>query len=114
MIDSDYKAWDECPDADECELINSFLKLVDDMVKDIQHLKAEAIRARYALSEQEDPGKEWIASADLLSGLDMPHYDSLAYQEYSRIYYDGGDPMSFKDFVDSMTNLANGIDDEKY
>lgn len=114
MMDNGCKAWDECPGVDECELIVSFLKLVDDMVKDIQHLTAETIRARYELSRQTDPGKEWITSVDILSNLDMPHYDSLAYQEYNRIYYDGGDPMSFKDFVDSMANLANGIDDEEY
>lgn len=114
MIDSGYKAWDECPGADDCELIASFLKLVDDMVKDIRHLKAETIRAKYELSRQIDPEKEWITPVDILSNLDMPHYDSLAYQEYNRIYYDGGDPMSFKDFVDSMVNLAKGIDDEKY
>lgn len=29
-------------------------------------------------------------------------------------YYDGGDPMSFKEYIDSMVNLSKGIDDEKY
>lgn len=38
MIRDDYTAWDECPDVDNCELIQSFLELVDSMVKDIQHL----------------------------------------------------------------------------
>ena len=52
MIDSDYRAWDECPDVDNCELIRSFLELVDSMVRDIQHLKAETIRARYELSQK--------------------------------------------------------------
>lgn len=114
MNNSDYEAWDECPGTDECELVVSFLQLVDDMVKDIQHLKAETIRARYELARQKDPEKKWITSADILSGLDTPHYDSLAYQEYVRIYYDGGDPMSFKKFADSMSALANGVDDGKY
>ena len=44
----------------------------------------------------------------------MPHYDSLAYQEFSRICYDGGDPMAFKEFTDSMVQLAKGIDDGRY
>ena len=52
MIDNDYRAWDECPDVDNCELIRSFLELVDSMVRDIQHLKAETIRARYELSQK--------------------------------------------------------------
>ena len=44
MLYDGYNAWDECPEADDCELIRSFLELVDAMVRDIQHLKAEAIR----------------------------------------------------------------------
>ena len=51
---------------------------------------------------------------DILSDLDMPHYDNLAYQEYMRIYYDGGDPMAFKDYMDSMVKLAKGQDDGRY
>ncbi len=46
MLYDGYNAWDECPEADNCELIRSFLELVDAMVRDIQHLKAEAVRAR--------------------------------------------------------------------
>ena len=81
MLRNDDQAWDECPDAESCELIHSFLELVDSMVRDIQ---------------------------------DMPHYDNLAYQEYMRIYYDGGDPMAFKDYMDSMVKLAKGQDDGRY
>lgn len=114
MISDDYKAWDECPEVDSCELIMSFLELVDSMVKDIQHLTAETIRARHELSMEYDPEHKWITSPDLLSNLDTPHYDNLAYQEYTRIYYDGGDPMSFKEYVESMERLAQGIDDETY
>ena len=51
---------------------------------------------------------------DILSDLDMPHYDNLAYQEYMRIYYGGGDPMAFKDYMDSMVKLAKGQDDGRY
>lgn len=84
MIDSDYRAWDECSGVDDCELVHSFLELVDSMVRDIQHLKAEAIRARYELSQECNPEHKWITTVDLLSNLDMPHYDSLAY-EYSEL-----------------------------
>ena len=114
MITEDYNEWRECLDADNCELIASFLELVDAMVRDIQHLKAETIRARYELSQKLDPDHKWITTVDILSNLDMPHYESMAYQQYVSIYYDGGDPMSFKGFVDSMVRLAQGIDDETY
>ena len=33
MIRDDYTAWDECPDVDNCELIQSFLELVDSMLQ---------------------------------------------------------------------------------
>ena len=75
---------------------------------------AETIRARYELSQKFDPAHKWITTVDILSNLDMPHYDSMAYQQYVKIYYDGGDPMSFKGYVDSMVRLAQGIDDETY
>lgn len=114
MIRDDYTAWDECPEVNECELIRSFLELVDSMVKDIQHLKAETIKARHKLSQNYDPEHKWITSVDILSDLDTPHYDNLAYQEYIRIYYDGGDPMSFKEHMDSMIRLAQGQDDGRY
>ena len=114
MITDDYNEWRECLDADSCELIASFLELVDAMVRDIQHLKAETIRARYELSRKFDPDHKWITTVDILSNLDLPHYDSMAYQQYVSIYYDGGDPMSFKGYVDSMVRLAQGIDDGTY
>ena len=114
MITDDYTEWRECLDADNCELIVSFLELVDAMVRDIQHLKAETIRARYELSLKFDPDHKWITTVDILSNLNMPHYDSMAYQQYVSIYYDGGDPMSFKGYVDSMVRLAKGIDDGQY
>lgn len=114
MVTDDYNEWRECLDADHCELIKSYLELIDAMVKDIQHLKAETIRARYELSLKYDPGHEWITVLDILSNLEMPHYDSMAYQQYVSIYYDGGDPLTFKDYVNSMAKLAQGIDDERY
>ncbi len=48
------------------------------------------------------------------SNLAACHYSNRAYQEYNLIYYDGGDPMNFKNYLDSIGNLTKGIDDEKY
>lgn len=114
MFTDDYTEWRECLDSDNCELVISFLELVDALVRDLQHLKAETIRARYELSRKFDPDHKWITTVDMLSDLNMPHYDSMAYQQYVSIYYDGGDPLSFKEFTDSMVRLAAGIDDGKY
>lgn len=114
MITDDYNEWRDCLDSDRCELTASYMELIDAMVRDIQHLKAEAIRARYELSQKFDPEHKWITTVDILSNLDMPHYDSMAYQQYVSLYYDGGDPLSFKEYVDSMVGIAKGIDDGKY
>ena len=78
MFTDDYNEWKECLDADRCDLITSYLDLIDAMVKDIQHLKAETIRARYELSRKYDPEHKWITTVDILSNLDMQHYDSMA------------------------------------
>ncbi|MCC6094187.1 MAG: hypothetical protein LIV24_04060 [Eubacterium sp.] len=114
MSTDDYNEWRECLDADCCELIASYMELIDAMVRGIQHLKAETIRARYELSLKFDPEHKWITTVDILSDLNKPHYESLAYQQYVRTYYDGGDPLSFKEYVDSMVRLAQGVDDETY
>lgn len=114
MITDDYNEWRECLDSDRCELIASYMELIDAMVRDIQHLKAETIRARYELSQKFDPDHKWITTVDILSNLNMPHYDSMAYQQYVSTYYDGRDPLSFKEYVDSMVQLAQGIDDGTY
>jgi len=63
---------------------------------------------------QYDPDHKWITTVDILSNLDMPHYDSIAYQQYVSMYYDGGDPLSFKAYMDSMVRLAQGLDDGTY
>ena len=108
------EAYEECPDLEECCLVRAFLSLTDDLISDIRHLKAETIRARCELREQLDPAHESITDCDMLSNLDAPHYDNPAYRLYAELYYDGGDPMAFRDYVDSISSLAKGIDDGKY
>ena len=84
------------------------------VVRNIQYLKVEVIRTRYRLTMEMDPERKQITTVDLLSDLDTPHCDRLAFKEFSRICYDGGTPMAFKDFTDSMVQLAKGIDDGRY
>ena len=84
------------------------------MVRDIQHLEAETNRARYKLSERLDPEHSRITACDILSDLKSPYHDNIAYKEFVSTCYDGGDPLEFKGFLDSMTSLANGRDDRKY
>lgn len=114
MNDSNFNIADYCAEADECELIISFCELIDIMLKDIQHLKAECIRTRYQLSKHlEAPEDEYLRS-DILSGLSTPYYDKLAYQIYTAIYYDGGDPQSFREWCSAVKRLTKGLEDKRF
>ena len=52
MLKDDYTAWDECSEYEDCEMIRDFLVLVDAMINDIKHLRAEVVRTCYTLSMQ--------------------------------------------------------------
>lgn len=114
MLDSDYRAWDECPEVDTCELTLALFELVDALVGDVKHLESEVIRTRYELSRYLDKATADNLRSDILSNLVMRHYDSMAYQEYIRLYYDGGNPMDFKDYNDCILNLRKGISDKRF
>jgi hypothetical protein len=114
MLRDDYIAWDECPSADRCELIQEFCLLVDEMIRDIKHLQAEVIRTRYTLSEQPTyPHADGLKS-DILSDLGGVYEEYPAFQEYMRIMYDGGNPLAFNDFVQALIDIARGRDEFKY
>ena len=97
-------------DSDTCEIINEFLKLTDMMIKDIQSLEILCVRARYEVSQHlKSPDDENLRS-DILSGLSRSYSDSSAYQYYIQQIYDGGDPMSFKEWLDTIHEAAHGKD----
>ena len=77
-------------------------------------MKAETVKSIDELTQKLYPEHQCTNGAAILSDLDTPHYDNLAYQEYMRMFYDGGVPMSFKEHVDSMIRIAQGQDDDRY
>lgn len=114
MLDPEFNTADYCAEAEECEITLAFCELIDQMINDIKHLEAECVRNRYKLSEQmPSPDDEYYRS-DILSGLHSPYQYNLAYQMYIAIYYDGGDPLSFKDWLSTLNNLRKGRDDDRY
>ena len=88
-------------------------KLVDILIKDIQHLEAECVRARYQISKHLDAPEDEYYRSNILSGLRTPYYDSLAYQAYMALYYDGGDPLSFKEWTSVINRPAKGHKDDR-
>lgn len=114
MIDSDFNSAAYCAESDECELILSFCQLVDIMVKDIQHLEAECVRSRYQVSKHLGAPDDGYYRSNILSGLKTPYYDNLAYQMYMALYYDGGDPLSFQEWISAINRLAKGHEDDRF
>lgn len=78
MLDRDFNTADYCAN-DNCEILNSVCKLVDQMVRDIQHLEADCIRIRYQLSEYLDFPQNEFYRSDILSSLHSPYPYNLAY-----------------------------------
>jgi len=111
---TEHDLWKECLDADNCEIINEFLKLIDMMLKDIQSLEVLCVRARYEISKYlESPYDEYLKS-DILSGLSRSYNDNPAYHYYIQEIYDGGDPMSFKEWLDTIHDAARGKDSSDF
>ena len=99
---------DEINCADSCEAIISLCELVDNLVKEIQHLELECISTRYLLSQHmdEEPGK--LLQMDILENLGRRFRDDPAYMLYRNMMYDGGDPMEFRDYLIKVRKAKEG------
>ena len=99
---------DEINCVDSCEAIISLCELVDNLVKEIQHLELECISTRYLLSQHmdEEPGK--LLQMDILENLGRRIRDDPAYMLYLNMMYDGGDPMEFRDYLVKVRKAKEG------
>ena len=88
-----YDLLDEVNCADSCEAVTALCELIDELLKDIQHLELECISTRYLLSQYMDEDQGSLLRSDILENLGHRHYDSPAYQLFKELLYDGGDPM---------------------
>ena len=100
--------YDDCTD---CDKSYQFCRLIDAMIKDIQHLESETVRYRYALSNYLPKHEKECLRSDILSDLACRYYWSEAYQEYIRLFYDNQDPMETDVYVNHMIRLAHGQDE---
>lgn len=83
-------------------------KLIDELLKDIQHLELECISTRYLLSRYMDEDQGSLLRSDILENLGHRHYDSPAYQLFKELLYDGGDPMEFRDYLVKVQKACKG------
>ena len=58
-----YDLLDEVNCADSCEAVTALCELIDELLKDIQHLELECISTRYLLSRHIDEDQEAFCAA---------------------------------------------------
>jgi hypothetical protein len=96
---------------DDRSCLYEFCRLVDYLIKDIQHLESETVRTRYELSRHlEYPYDEYLRS-DILSDLAGRYSDNPAYKAYIQLFYNNQDPMESDEWCEHIYRLAHGHDD---
>ena len=103
-----YNLLDEVNCADSCEAVTALCELIDELLKDIQHLELECISTRYQLSQHMDEDHGELLRSDILENLGRRYYNSPAYQLFTEIQYDGGDPMEFRDYLIKVRKACKG------
>lgn len=102
-----YDLLDEVNCADSCEAVTALCELIDELLKDIQHLELERIRTRYLLSQHMDEDHGELLRSDILENLGR-HYYNKAYQLFTELHYDGGNPMEFRDYFVKVRKACKG------
>ena len=103
-----YDLLDEVNCADSCEAVTSLCELIDELLKDIQHLELECISTRYLLSQHMDEDHGELLRSDILENLGRRYYNTPAYQLFTELPYDGGDPMEFRDYLVKVRKACKG------
>lgn len=97
-----------------CDITQSFLELTDQMVRDILNLKADTAKMLFVIKEYLAPVYAQDAMDTWGFSLKLRHtgYEGEAYMLYKDFYYDGGDPFAFKSYLDYLSNLSEGMEDD--
>lgn len=103
-----YDLLDENNCADSCGAVILLCELVDELLKDIQHLELECISTRYLLSQHMESEQGQLLRSDILENLGRRYYDNPAYQLYKELLYNGGDPMEFRDYLVKVRKACKG------
>ena len=90
------------------EAVTALCELIDELLKDIQHLDLECISTRYLLSRSMDEDQGCLLRSDILENLGRRYYGSPTYQLFKAIKYDGGDPMEFRDYLVNEQKACKG------
>ena len=103
-----YDLLDEVNCAGSCEAVTALCELIDELLKDIQHLELECISTRYLLSQHMDEDQGTFCAATSWKIWDADTNGSPAYQLFQELQYDGGDLMEFRDYTCQGTKACKG------
>lgn len=96
-----------------CPGMYEFIRLIDFLVKDIQHLKSETVRTRYELSLRLPHPYDEYLRGNIISDLAGRYSNDPAYQAYMKLMYDNRDPMDSDEWASHIHHLVHGQDDSK-
>ena len=91
---------------DKCEM--EFYRLVDCLIKDIQHLETKVVYLRYSLSRFLPEGDGKMLRCEIFSDLSGSYYDQSAYQRYVSEYSDGQDPRETAEYCERLMRISSG------
>lgn len=103
------QATDEC--LRDCDTVDSFLKLTDEMVKTILDLEEELVRWRQALIKYLPPELAEGLQQDIFNNISRDFEGEPAYDLYVRLVCSGQDPQQEDSRLARMHRLAKGTDE---
>ena len=94
---------------DECGFANvDYYRLIELLVKDIQHLESKVVWLRYSFSWYLPKYDGVMLRCEIFSALAGAYYDLPAYQQFITDYCDGQDPMQCDYYSENLLSLSTG------
>ena len=103
-----YDLLDEVNCADSCKAVAALCALIDELLKDIQHLELECIGTRYLLSQHMDEEQGSLLRSDILENLGAGTMEARHISCFKELQYNGGDPMEFRDYLVKVQKACKG------
>ena len=91
---------------EHCEM--EYYQLIEQLVKDIQHLESKALRLRYSLSRFLPESDGETLRGEIFSDLAGNYCEQPAYQRYISKYCDGCDPMDNDNYNENLLKISKG------
>jgi len=88
-------------------VLDEFYPLIETLIKDVQYLEAETVKARYELSCRVQNSHRAFLRSDILSDLRSNYSENRTYQAYLEQFCDGQDPFESVEWEKRIMMLAH-------